>query len=138
MAVEQDLARLDDARACATRPQDGQRGDALAAAGLADQAQDLAPVDVEVDAGDGPDHAVARVERRPQAAHLEQLAGRRGDGSAAGAVALDASSVEPRVERVAEAVAEQVEAEHGQGQGDAREEQQVRRGEDAVALAGRS
>ena len=49
-------------------PHDRQARHALAAAGLADEAHDLAAVDVEVDAVDRPDHAVARVERRPQAA----------------------------------------------------------------------
>ncbi len=48
------------------------------------------------------------------------------------------SSVEPRVERVAQAVAEQVEAEHVERDRDAGEEDQVRRREDQVALGGRS
>ena len=78
-AVEQDLAGLDPARR-PTRPHDRQAGHALAAAGLADEAHDLAAVDVEVDAVDGPDDAVAGVERRPQALDLEERPVRRAAG----------------------------------------------------------
>ena len=53
-------------------PHDRERGHALAAARLADEAHDLAAVDVEVDAVDRADDAVARVERGPQALDLEQ------------------------------------------------------------------
>ena len=42
------------------------RGDALAAAGLADEAERLAPVEVERDAVDGMDDAVAGEELGPQ------------------------------------------------------------------------
>ena len=70
-AVEQDLAGLDPA-GLGDEAQDRQAGHALAAAGLADEAHDLAAVDVEVDAVDRPDDAVAGVERRPQALDLEQ------------------------------------------------------------------
>ena len=107
--------------------------DALAAARLADQAQDLAPVDLEVDAVDGADQAVAGVERRAQAPGPPGAAGRRaaslarcGTSSSATVSSrtdrsgLGGSSVQPRVEGVAQAVAEQVEAEHGQGERDAR------------------
>ncbi len=103
--------------------------------GLADKAHDLAAVDVEVDAVDGPDDAVAGIERGPQAADLEQrpvaalaASRRRGragtissmtvvverrselDRSAGVSVAAVRSPVEPRVQRVAQAVAEEVEA----------------------------
>src|SRR5215212_4767413 len=46
----------------------------------------------------------------------------------------DRSSVQPRVERVAQPVAEEVEAEDGQGQEDAGEEDQVRRREQVAAV----
>ena len=70
-AVEQDLARL-DLPGLADEAHDRERGHALAAARLADEAHDLAAVDVEVDPVDGPDDAVAGVERRPQALDLEE------------------------------------------------------------------
>ena len=76
LAVEDDLAAL-DAAGRSDQAHDRERGHALAAAGLADEAHDLAAVDLEVDPVDRPDDAVARVERRPQAADLEQRAGRR-------------------------------------------------------------
>ena len=77
LAVEQDLAGLDPAGR-RDEAHDRERGHALAAARLADEAHDLAAVDVEVDAVDRADDAVARVERRPQAADVEQrLAARR-------------------------------------------------------------
>ena len=71
LTVEQDLAGLDPP-GLRDEPHDRQAGHALAAAGFADEAHDLAAVDVEVDAVDGPDDAVARVERGPQALDLEQ------------------------------------------------------------------
>ena len=55
-------------RARATRRRIDRLSHALAAAGLADEAHDLAPIDVEVDAVDRPHHAVTGVERGPQAA----------------------------------------------------------------------
>ena len=63
LAVEEDLAGLDPAGP-GDQPHDRQAGHALAAAGLADEAHDLAAIDVEVDAVDRADDAVARVERR--------------------------------------------------------------------------
>ena len=66
-AVEDDLARLHPPGRC-HQAQDRQAGDALAAARLADEAHDLAAVDVEVDAVDGADQSVARLERGGQAA----------------------------------------------------------------------
>ena len=53
-SVEPDLAR-DDPAGPLDEPQDRQRGDALAAAGLADDAQGLAVTDLEADAVDGLD-----------------------------------------------------------------------------------
>ena len=116
-------------------PHDRQARHALAAARLADEPHDLAAVDVEVDAVDRPDDAVAGVERRAQAADLEQrpsprsLAARRARAGTSSSMTVSSrlgpsvplsersvgvdhrrrSSVEPRVERVAQAVAEQVE-----------------------------
>ena len=161
--------RLDPA-GLGDEPHDRQAGHALAAAGLADETHDLAAVDVEVDAVDGADDAVARVERGPQALDLEQRAlatlvlrppprcrdellddvpvdrrveqrlgasrSRRCVRRAAGRARR--SPVEPRVERVAQAVAEQVEGEHRERDGEARGEDDVRRVEQLVALAARS
>ena len=142
-AVEDDLAGLDPP-GLGDEAHDRQAGHALAAARFADEAHDLAAVDVEVDAVDGPDDAVARVERRPQALDLEERplaplalrAPRRGRDEllddrlverrpeVSGGVGVGRrrcrSSVQPRIERVAQAVAEQVEAEHGEGDRDAR------------------
>ena len=70
-AVEQDLAGLDPP-GVGHQAHDRQAGDALAAARFADQPHDLAAIDVEVDAVDGADDAVARVERGAQARDLEQ------------------------------------------------------------------
>ena len=66
-AVEHDAARL-HAAGPRDEPQDRQRRDALAAAGLADDAQDLAAVHVEVHARDRAHHARARRERGAQTA----------------------------------------------------------------------
>ena len=129
---------------------DRQRRHALAAARLADQAHDLAAVDRGSRCrSTARTDAVAGLERRAQALDLEQRPspcsrpGRlRADAGTSSSMTVSstrsarprtstpgdvpASSIEPRVERVAQAVAEQVEAEHGQREGDAREEDQVR------------
>ncbi len=57
--VEHDLPGSRCDRAWRDQSQDGQRRHALAAAGLADEAEDLAPADGEVDARDRTDHAIA-------------------------------------------------------------------------------
>ena len=158
LAVEQDLARVHVARA-GDEPHDRQAGHALAAAGLADEAHDLAAVDMEVDAVDRADQAVAGLERRVEPLDLEQRAlaawlllsprARRDELLDDGLVEADAegglgtgrsasSSVQPRVERVAHAVAEEIEAEDGERDGHAREEDQVRRREEQVAVEARS
>ena len=138
LAVEQDLAAL-DAAGLRDQAKDREAGHALAAARLADEAHDLAAVDREVHAGHGAHDAIARVERGPQAAHIEDGARRaalhpeRDRRARAGRSPRSwrrrgrRSPVEPRIQRVPDAVAEQVEAEHGQGQREAGEEQQVRR-----------
>ena len=54
---------------------DGQRGDALAAAGLADHAQGLAVADLEAHAVDRPDDPVLGEEVGPQALDLEKVFG---------------------------------------------------------------
>jgi hypothetical protein len=71
LAVEEDLARLHPA-GLGHQAHDREAGHALAAAGLPDEAHDLAAVDVEIDAVDGPDDAVPRMERGLEATHLEQ------------------------------------------------------------------
>ncbi|MEJ7695436.1 MAG: hypothetical protein WKF78_01985 [Candidatus Limnocylindrales bacterium] len=146
LSVEQDLARF-HATGSGDQAHDRQAGHALAAAGLADEAHDLAAVDVEVDPVTGADDAVSRVERGPQALDLEERSLRRVLGAAGvleartrflddrcpsrlrprtAALAVSRrSSVEPRIEGVAQPVAEQVEAEHAQGDGQAREEDQM-------------
>ena len=58
-----------------TRPQDRKGRDALAAARLADQAQDLAAIDVEVDPVDGPHDSIAGGERGLQAPDLQERLG---------------------------------------------------------------
>ena len=54
------------------QPQDRHRGDALARARLADDAERLVLVDVEAQVVDRVDHAVVGVEVHPQVAHLQQ------------------------------------------------------------------
>ena len=70
--VEPDLPLDDLARRRLDEAHDRVRGDALAAAGLADQAQRCAALDPEVHPVDGPDDAVHHVEVRAQAAHLQE------------------------------------------------------------------
>ena len=85
---KQDLAARRSRRAAMSSSRMiGQRGDALAAARLAHDAERLAALDREVDAVDGLDGAVHDVEVRPQVAHVEQqvaggaLASARAGGS---------------------------------------------------------
>ncbi len=111
-------ARRTEPVACAVlgqQPDERQRGQRLARAGLTDQAHPLAGADAE-----------ARRRRRARAAdgdaqvthgeHCVPPASRCGSR-----VAGSSAVLQPRVEAVAQAVAEQVEAEHGQGDRDARE-----------------
>ncbi len=147
-------------------PHDRQARHALAAARLADQAHDLAAVDVEVDAVDRAHDAVSRMERRAQALDLEQRpfatlvlgAPLRRRDDLLDDIARDGrdraacrswpparrprvrprSSVQSRVERVAQAVAEQVETEDREGDRDTRCQDDVRRVEQLVPLAARS
>ena len=71
LAVEDDLPALDATGFC-DQAHDREARHALAATRFADDPHDLATVDVEVDAVDGADLPLARVERRPQAADLEK------------------------------------------------------------------
>ncbi len=64
LAVEQHLTRL-DAAGLGDEAHDREAGHALAAARFADEAHDLAAVDVEVDAVDRAHDPVARIERGP-------------------------------------------------------------------------
>ena len=100
---------------------DRQAGDALPAARLADEAEDLAAVDVEVDAGTArtTPSGVRKLVSRPSTSSRRSPALPPTPASRLGQLA-GWSSVQPRVERVAQAVAEQVEAEHGEAQRDAR------------------
>ncbi len=92
----------------ATRPISASIGDALARARLADDAEHLAFVERQADAVDGAQHAAVRRELDVQVFDLEQRPCR-------------SSALELRVERVAQAVAQQVEREHGDQDREARE-----------------
>ena len=72
LPVEDDLALDDPARRRRDQAHQRERADALAAAGLADQAERLALVQRERHAVDGLDDAVRRVELRLEVLHLEQ------------------------------------------------------------------
>ena len=90
-----------------------QRGDALAAAGLADDAERLAVLDLEADPVDGLDHPVLGEEVGLEPLDLEEIVGlgsvRAGPASFAGVVVARRSTLDPlaRVEGVAQAVAEE-------------------------------
>ena len=71
-ALPHDAAFDDAAGRHLDQLQHGHRGDGLAAAGFADDAQRLAPVDGEVHAVDRAHHAVVGPEVRFQSADLEQ------------------------------------------------------------------
>src|SRR5262249_4759581 len=71
-ALEADQAAGLDAAGPRHEPQQRQRRDRLAAAGLADQRHDLAAVHVEIDAVDDGQPPRAVGEGRGEAAHLEQ------------------------------------------------------------------
>jgi hypothetical protein len=73
LTVEHDPATL-DAPGLRDQPHDRKTRHGLAAARLADEPHDLAAIDVEIDAVDGMDDALARVERCPQPLDLEQWA----------------------------------------------------------------
>ena len=89
-------------------PEQRERRDALAAARLADDAERLARRDVERDAVDGVDRA-ARASRTRRAGRSTASSGSRSD-----------AATQLRVERLAQAVADQVEAEHREHDRDAR------------------
>ena len=74
---EADLPVHDPAGLGRQQAQDRVGGDALAAAGLADQPDRLARLDVDGDAVDGPDDAVAGEEVGLEIVDLEQAAGIR-------------------------------------------------------------
>jgi hypothetical protein len=98
--VEDDLAALDLPR-LGHETEDRQARHALAAARLADQAHDLAPSDLEVDAVDRAHDTGARVERRAQPAHLEErpIVGRARRARGAWNELLDHGFVEARPQR---------------------------------------
>jgi len=72
-ALEQDRLGLDLARWTRHQAHDRERGHALAAAGLADQADGAAATDREVDAVDRAEQAAVGVEVGAETAHLEEL-----------------------------------------------------------------
>src|SRR5207237_4388061 len=71
VVVQEDLAADDAPGRARHKPHDRERGHALAAARLADDAERLAAVEVEREAVDRPNYPGARVEVGPQVADLE-------------------------------------------------------------------
>jgi hypothetical protein len=71
-SLEQHLARHDLRGRPRDQAHERERRDRLPAARLADDSERLALVDLEADAVDGPDHAVAREEMGAQIVDLEQ------------------------------------------------------------------
>ena len=104
---------------------DRQHGDALARAALADDAHDLAGVDGEVDAVHGAERAEGGLELRP-----------RGSGSRARVPPWRSAPLQLGVERVAQAVAHEVEGEHGDQDGEAREGHHPPGAQDELARVG--
>ena len=92
------------------------RGDALARAGFADDAERLAGGDREADAIDGAHDAFIGEELRAQVAHLEEsawrLLSRRPVDRSTSCTAMPSPPPRLGVEPVADAVAEEIEAEH--------------------------
>jgi hypothetical protein len=72
-AFEEDRIGLDLAGRARHQAHDGERGDALAAAGFADQADGAATPDGEVDAVDRAEEAAVGVEVGAETADLEEL-----------------------------------------------------------------
>ena len=145
-ALEEDLAATRSCRADPGRAaSDRQRRDALAAARLAHEPERLAVAELEADVVDGVDDAIRREEVRRQVADLEQvlclgalclaLANLRRelvresyidgvcllDGSSDRSEVQAIASLELRIESVAQAVAEEREADQRQGDHDARQ-----------------
>ena len=110
-AFEHHGAADDPARRIGHQPHDRQRGHALAAAGLADDRQRLAAADAERDVVDRLEQPRIGEEHRLQVLHVENRLVR---------LALRSSAALPRVEDVAQRVAEQIGAEHRKADGDAR------------------
>ena len=71
-AVIADLARDDAARRLADQPHDAERGDALAAAGFADDTKRFAGVDMKAHAIDGANHTPIGQELRLKVPHVQQ------------------------------------------------------------------
>ena len=130
-AGERDRAADDAAGRIRQQPQQRKRGDALAAARFADDRQRLAVPQREGDAVDRLDDPVAGIEvglqvPRPRAASRRR---RFAGASAIASMRRPASQVPlSGVEDVAQRVAEQVGAEHGETDGDAGEDHQPWRG----------
>ena len=111
----------DPARRIRHQPHDRQRGHALAAAGLADDGQRLAAANAERDVVDRLEQPRIGEEHRLQVLHVENRLFRLKSRS---------SAALPRVEDVAQRVAEQIGAEHREADRDAGEDHQPRRGAD--------
>ena len=71
--LEHDPAPLPDLARRLDQPHDRERADRLAAAGLTDEAEGLAGVELEVDPVDGPDRPLAGTEPRPQVLDPQEL-----------------------------------------------------------------
>ncbi len=116
LPVEDDLAALDPARRRRQEPHDGQVRDGLAAARFADEPERLALVEIEGDAVDGEDALVMSSEANEEVVDGEEVHRRL--------------PLQSRVEGLAQAVAQEVEADgadhdrgaRGRGSGKARSE----------------
>ena len=111
--LEQDAATDDPARRV-DQAEDREAGDRLAGAGFADQPQHLAAANVEAHAVDRLDHARPVEEMRPEVLDLE------------GGLRIALTFAQPRVQHVAQAVADDVDAE------DQRQQQHARKDADPV------
>ena len=132
-AAEENLASDDLSRRVGNQPQDAQRRDALAGAGLADEAQHFARADVEVDAVDGLGDAGLGVEVRAQAANLSSgcartYGDRRGGVSSQARVLLG-------IERLAHGFADEDDEQQREEQRAERKEHQPPLGQVLHALA---
>ena len=129
LAVEMDLAAGLDAAGRANEAEQRERGDRLAAARLADEPDRLAGADLEADAVDRAGDTVLGVEVRAKVANAKERLSHSRDGVSAGRSRRGQRLRRlgpvrrvklPRIEDVAQGVAEHIEGQHGDDDGDAR------------------
>ena len=128
--LEADCAADDAAGRRLDQPQDRQRGDALAAAGFADDAQRLAGAQRKRDAVDRAHDAVAGEEIGLQIVDLENRVRRPRLPRRVRTCALSSSrrsqaARQPRIERVAQPVADEIDRQHRDREEEARNENDV-------------